>query len=157
MSAELLTSAAQNALLKTLEEPPEHTIIILATDVKDILLPTILSRCQIIYLPENRDEDLTESLDLLTRLPKMSAGERLAVAESISKNKENLRPRLEPLIKALQKLAQTSDNPGYYLEAGRQVQEAYRTIRHTNTNPRLALEHLFLTVFPLSASGTIRA
>jgi len=42
----MLTTAAFNAFLKTLEEPPEHAIFILATTEKHKILPTILSRCQ---------------------------------------------------------------------------------------------------------------
>ncbi|MBX3354196.1 MAG: hypothetical protein KF724_00685 [Phycisphaeraceae bacterium] len=44
--AELLEVEAQNAMLKTLEEPPERTWIILCTQQEDRLLPTIRSRCQ---------------------------------------------------------------------------------------------------------------
>ena len=43
----MLSSAAFNAFLKTLEEPPAHAIFILATTEKHKILPTILSRCQI--------------------------------------------------------------------------------------------------------------
>lgn len=43
----MLSTAAFNAFLKTLEEPPRHAIFILATTEKHKLLPTILSRCQI--------------------------------------------------------------------------------------------------------------
>ena len=43
----MLSSAAFNAFLKTLEEPPQHVIFILATTEKHKILPTILSRCQI--------------------------------------------------------------------------------------------------------------
>ena len=43
----MLSSAAFNAFLKTLEEPPSHVIFILATTEKHKILPTILSRCQI--------------------------------------------------------------------------------------------------------------
>ena len=42
----MLSAAASNALLKTLEEPPEHAVFILATTEVQSLLPTILSRCQ---------------------------------------------------------------------------------------------------------------
>lgn len=42
----MLTKEAFNALLKTLEEPPEHVIFILATTEADKILPTIISRCQ---------------------------------------------------------------------------------------------------------------
>lgn len=43
----MLTPAAFNAFLKTLEEPPKHAIFILATTEKHKIIPTILSRCQI--------------------------------------------------------------------------------------------------------------
>ena len=50
--SEKMTVEAQNALLKTLEEPPEYAIIILITNNKESLLPTIRSRCEIIkFLP----------------------------------------------------------------------------------------------------------
>lgn len=42
----MLSTAAFNAFLKTLEEPPEHALFILATTEKHKILPTILSRCQ---------------------------------------------------------------------------------------------------------------
>lgn len=44
--AELLDADAQNAMLKTLEEPPSGTVIVLVTQQEDRLLPTIRSRCQ---------------------------------------------------------------------------------------------------------------
>ena len=43
----MLSTAAFNAFLKTLEEPPSHVIFVLATTEKNKILPTILSRCQI--------------------------------------------------------------------------------------------------------------
>lgn len=50
VAAEDLTDAAQNALLKTLEEPPINTTLILGVASEDQLLPTILSRCKVINL-----------------------------------------------------------------------------------------------------------
>lgn len=44
-NAELMNSAAQNAILKTIEEPPEYAVIILLTDNAGSLLQTVLSRC----------------------------------------------------------------------------------------------------------------
>ncbi len=44
--APLLTMAAQNALLKMLEEPPDHSLLILVASSPDALLPTVRSRCQ---------------------------------------------------------------------------------------------------------------
>ena len=43
--ADLMTPQAQNALLKTIEEPPEYAVILLLTSNADSLLPTIRSRC----------------------------------------------------------------------------------------------------------------
>jgi DNA polymerase-3 subunit delta' len=54
-NAERMTEAAQNCLLKTLEEPPPNTVLILTTAYPDHLLPTCLSRCQVMALsPVNR-------------------------------------------------------------------------------------------------------
>lgn len=47
---ELATTEAANCLLKTLEEPPARVILILTTSDRDVLLPTIVSRCQILTL-----------------------------------------------------------------------------------------------------------
>ncbi len=46
LDAEMLTVAAQNALLKTLEEPPSASMLIVVTNNADALLPTVRSRCQ---------------------------------------------------------------------------------------------------------------
>ena len=58
----MLSSAAFNAFLKTLEEPPAHAIFILATTEKHKILPTILSRCQIFDFNRIRVEDMVEYL-----------------------------------------------------------------------------------------------
>lgn len=50
--AENLTTEAQNALLKTLEEPPENSLVVLCAPDDSWLSPTIVSRCQIIQLPQ---------------------------------------------------------------------------------------------------------
>ena len=49
--ADRMEEAAANAFLKTLEEPPPHTLFILETDSPDSILPTIRSRCQRVDLP----------------------------------------------------------------------------------------------------------
>jgi len=55
--AQCLNQEASNSLLKTLEEPGVNTIMILLTPSRDLLLPTIQSRCQIFkFLPVTRDE-----------------------------------------------------------------------------------------------------
>lgn len=58
----MLSSAAFNAFLKTLEEPPKHVIFILATTEKHKIIPTILSRCQIFDFKRITVKDAKEYL-----------------------------------------------------------------------------------------------
>ena len=53
--ADKMTEEAQNAILKTIEEPPEYVVIILLTQNADILLPTIRSRCVMLKLRNIKD------------------------------------------------------------------------------------------------------
>ena len=58
----MLTTAAFNAFLKTLEEPPAHAIFILATTEKHKILPTIISRCQVYDFNRMEVSDITNHL-----------------------------------------------------------------------------------------------
>lgn len=58
----MLSQAAFNAFLKTLEEPPAHAIFILATTEKHKIIPTILSRCQIFDFKRIQVEDVASHL-----------------------------------------------------------------------------------------------
>ena len=58
----MLSQAAFNAFLKTLEEPPKHAIFILATTEKHKIIPTILSRCQIYDFKRIGVEDIAKHL-----------------------------------------------------------------------------------------------
>lgn len=58
----MLSTAAFNAFLKTLEEPPSYAIFILATTEKHKILPTILSRCQIFDFKRIQTEDIAGHL-----------------------------------------------------------------------------------------------
>jgi len=58
----MLSNAAFNAFLKTLEEPPKHAKFILATTEKHKIIPTILSRCQVFSFNRIKSEDITEQL-----------------------------------------------------------------------------------------------
>ncbi|MDO4715548.1 MAG: DNA polymerase III subunit gamma/tau [Bacteroidales bacterium] len=63
----MLSTAAFNAFLKTLEEPPEHVVFILATTEKHKLLPTIISRCQIYDFTRIELRDIAEHLAYVAR------------------------------------------------------------------------------------------
>ena len=60
VGADCLAAAGANAFLKTLEEPPPKTLFLLLTDAPERLLPTIVSRCQRIDLPDAHDHQLRE-------------------------------------------------------------------------------------------------
>ncbi|WP_276358929.1 DNA polymerase III subunit gamma/tau [Daejeonella sp. H1SJ63] len=74
----MLSQAAFNAFLKTLEEPPNYAIFILATTEKHKILPTILSRCQIFDFNRIRVEDIAGHL------------KEIAVKEGISYDEDGL-------------------------------------------------------------------
>ena len=63
----MLSSAAFNAFLKTLEEPPKHAIFILATTEKHKIIPTILSRCQIFDFKSICMNDIISHLEFVSK------------------------------------------------------------------------------------------
>ncbi|MFZ5862201.1 MAG: DNA polymerase III subunit gamma/tau [Nitrospirota bacterium] len=71
----MLSNAAFNALLKTLEEPPPHLVFLFATTESHKILPTILSRCQHFRLKR------VARLDMMGRLGTIAAAEGLAIEE----------------------------------------------------------------------------
>ena len=72
----MLSTAAFNAFLKTLEEPPRHAIFILATTERHKVLPTILSRCQIY------DFTRIELSDIVEHLAKVASKEGVTAEEA---------------------------------------------------------------------------
>ncbi len=72
----MLTTEAFNALLKVLEEPPEHVIFIMATTEPDKVIPTIMSRCQ-------RFDFFPVTLDLIRkRLKEIAKAEKISITDS---------------------------------------------------------------------------
>jgi len=92
LEANKMTLPAQQALLKLLEEPNQYTILCLATDNPYRLLPTVLSRSQIISVaPEVKDQlraDKDSKLEFINQLLKAGVGERLKLIEPYSPNRE---------------------------------------------------------------------
>jgi len=148
-AADTMTIAAQNAFLKTLEEPPDHTLILLLARNKEAFLSTIISRCTII--DEKQREEAMEQKDtemyeiFFQSLPEMSIGEKLKYAEILGKNKESALTSLETgILFARNLMLQTNQKvwPVYI----RQLQKAHTLLTHTNANPRAALEHMLLSL-----------
>jgi DNA polymerase-3 subunit gamma/tau len=63
----MLSTAAFNAFLKTLEEPPKHAIFILATTERHKILPTILSRCQVFTFNRILVDDIAGHLEYVAK------------------------------------------------------------------------------------------
>ena len=76
----MLSQAAFNAFLKTLEEPPKYAIFILATTEKHKIIPTILSRCQIYDFGRISNKDIIEHLQSVAQKEGVTADkEALAI------------------------------------------------------------------------------
>jgi len=146
--AQTLTIEAQNALLKTLEEPPNHTIIILLADNPDSLLPTILSRTQLITtkspiktLTEKEREAMEEILEnLLT-----GNEDVLKLAQLATKDKAAALSFLEKMILTARNKLLHNPSQSKYLIPLKSFQKAYTLLATTNVNPRFTLEALFLS------------
>ena len=69
----MLSQAAFNAFLKTLEEPPEYAIFILATTEKQKIIPTILSRCQIYDFTRISVPDIVKQLQSICQTENITA------------------------------------------------------------------------------------
>ena len=77
--ADIMTVQAQNALLKTIEEPPQYAVFILLTENADVLLPTINSRCVMLKLRYIKDALIKklkdEVLNLMRHINEMDISE----------------------------------------------------------------------------------
>ena len=71
----MLSNAAFNAFLKSLEEPPKHVVFILATTEKNKIIPTILSRCQIYDFKKVDIESITKLLSNICKDKKIKFDE----------------------------------------------------------------------------------
>jgi hypothetical protein len=145
-----ITLEAQNALLKVLEEPPANTIIVIKIAKRELILPTIISRCKVIALQEKEIElnenDLSRFSDDLNILLNGKTGDKLKIAQDIAKEKENTALWLEKMaIFIKNKLVEENSN-FKYLNFLKELQKTYKAIKGTNVSQRTALENLFLSL-----------
>lgn len=139
--ADKLTIPAQNALLKTLEEPPANSIIILTAPKTESLLATIVSRCQIIRLTK---KEKIRSIDLTT-VAKARVGERLKMASLYAGNKNQAQDFIKMLITSLREtlIREPSFNNLYNL---RLAQSAATCLYKANVNPQLLVGNLLINL-----------
>ena len=79
--AEKMNEAAQNALLKTIEEPPQYVVILLLTTNKELLLQTIRSRCVALQMHPISDELISDYLQTVLGVPEDQAALCAAFAQ----------------------------------------------------------------------------
>ena len=79
--ADLMSVQAQNALLKTIEEPPQYAVIMLLTENADTLLPTIRSRCVMMKLRNIKDQLVKKYLMEHLEIPDYKADVCVAFAQ----------------------------------------------------------------------------
>ncbi len=138
MNAERLTLPAQNALLKTLEEPPGNSLIYLITSSPDVLLPTVLSRVQLITSSEPRlDVDIQGVGDLIERISSTPKPERILIVDELNFNRDTA---LEFLTK-LEHWLHKNLKPFNY----RSIDQTRKYLK-ANVNVKLAMDYLFLNL-----------
>ncbi|MCR5249536.1 MAG: DNA polymerase III subunit [Lachnospiraceae bacterium] len=71
--SEKLTPQAQNAMLRTIEEPPEYVVFLLLTTGTESLLPTIISRCNVLQMRPVRDDEMRDYLIRQLHVPESRA------------------------------------------------------------------------------------
>jgi len=145
-SAQLLTQEAQNALLKTLEEPPNHVTIYMEAPSEEFFLPTILSRLERITLkahplPPN-DASLIDTIIHLSS-PDTSPGQILEYIDMTIKNKDEATTWVTTAIATLHHNRHLVAKPTYQ----RLMQHLLTAINQLSSHVayKLVLDHIFLS------------
>lgn len=163
-NAENLTAEAQNAFLKTVEEPAENSLIILTAPDSSWLLPTLVSRCQIIQLPLTAqvsltDEEFKEFEEIFSKITSPRIGERWETLEKLGIYQDRLKAIewVDKMTFFVRKLLIDSYSPKPTLNYSiTQLLNYLKSLSKTksylqaNTNVRLTLEN-FLLDLPLTS------
>ena len=158
--AEKLSIPAQNSFLKTLEEPPALSVIILCCPNKNLLLPTIISRCQLVELPYEPEFVLENKLSaeyysLYLKIIKAGPGQRLKLIEPYTKNREEAEKFLKEMMITLNKY---SAKKGKNLKIINIISYFQKTLDllQANVNVKLALENLIINLDPAPEPSRVR-
>lgn len=154
VGSHMLTREAQNALLKTLEEPPPHTVLYLETQTTSLLLPTIVSRCQVIDLGKSTTVDTEQTQKTLIKLSDLldcSIGKKLQNIDAIAATGQDARSWVDNYIYVLhdmlvtfpaatQKLSNVGSR-GHIASLLRRFLTVRKQLA-VNVNPKLAIDIL---------------
>lgn len=164
-AAHTMTIEAQNAFLKTLEEPAGRAIIYLETGEPDALLPTVLSRCQIIRLAPNTDrvqpcqshsDELPHCMKTIVQLQSSSMGGRLKIIDTSIKTRDDALAFVNQSMQVLQPhlwvtgLNPVSNSVTFTLTQAQTAQLLRRLLTARsqilgNITPKLAIDSVFLS------------
>lgn len=146
-NADKLTPDAQNALLKTLEEPPQYAILILNSKTERDLLETVISRCRRIPVTgDHQKSEATEEFVNYQQLTQASQGEKLAIAEKLAKEeKDTIIDILESWLYDARTYMKLTDSPR--IQVTENIKSIIKTkddLENFNVNTRLTVETLLL-------------
>ena len=154
--AETLTLEAQNALLKTLEEPPAKARIILCAPTGELLIPTIRSRCQSISLLASEslsDEEKKKILEIIESLKGKKPGEICAfVSQTFGKKEEGIL-FLQTYLRMLHVTLMSSNSRQESLtkiSLSQSVTATYTALQElkANVSSTLVFDSFFFTILP---------
>lgn len=154
--AETLTVEAQNAFLKTLEEPPEKAVIILSAPNPHLLLPTIVSRCRLEIVPDTGINLSTEEKNSLTLalndILNIEIPKKFFWAEKLGKSREEALKNLDKMVCLgeaimIKQIINAGKTDPETLKIAGFLQNSIpaKNWLLSNVNPRFALENLFLS------------
>lgn len=156
-SADLMTNEAQNSLLKLLEEPGNNNQILLVSRLPDQLLPTVLSRCQLITLadkPQLSSYPTELEMNQVNRLINQTPTQAIVSIEEegITKNQSLITKLLFNFIYCCQKniITHSDTKKLSQLDRLKIIRLASRSLEmlEANVNPRLVIETFLLDLPP---------
>ena len=152
---DILTTEAMNALLKTIEEPPSHTFILIVSANADAILPTIRSRCQTIILKSENliltpevEKEYQQNLSILstgTKREKLTLLKKYLKREDALSWIDNFLPYIETKILAQSRPSDSYDDVRKAAALAKKLLFA-RDLLNRNIHPILVMDSLALTV-----------
>lgn len=146
--ADALNIAASNALLKTLEEPPTNTIILLLTENPSSLSATIRSRCQILKFPAtyNAFTPNTQQQKLISDFDKIANKQIDPLSVAAQWSKKDAKAVIEDLILITIEHIRHLPNMNRFKFLDK-LYLAKQQLQRSNPNQQLLLENLFCNIF----------
>ncbi len=153
IQSEMMTQEAQNAILKTLEEPPQNTFLFLTTSNTGLLLPTIVSRCQVHTLAKEENKSLNQELvdsilhaDIIERFKVV---EKYIGIKDAQKRKGKIMLLFSKLLAYFREIflnqSKSQKNSKVVLNAIMLIESSKKAIE-SNVNTRLVLESLMINL-----------